>query len=303
MSFPDQENDKKTENMFDLYKKKLLEFNYELKYEDSTNSEDLSDTTKEDVFDAQLKIYITKSGYFKRWSQLSLDKLLNLFVNLSSDLCQNEKFIESEQQNGQKSLSGYKDSLKGHFELLQKRFNSLLSVFQSKDDKQRQSFKIENVAKILECFSSSLESLSFITTIFTICLSSKNIKQIWGEKMVKSKKKKGLYLQYAASIDALFEIYELLCQILYYFVTQLKQNICPSITSLTEVHFSGVQPTFKYSQNPGTVVNPLSDVAQSYQKSFDELKNFFGAKLKYLLKFSNNANLSQYPAIENLKIN
>lgn len=301
VSFPDQENDESLGKRFDLYKKKLLEFNYELKYEDGTSSEDLSDTSKEDVFDAKLKIYITKSGYLKRWSQLSLDKLLNLFVNLSSDLCQNEKFIESEQQNNQKNLTAYRDSLKGHFELLQKRFNSLLSVFQSQDEKQRQSFKIENVAKILECFSSSLESVSFIVTIFTLCLSSKSIKQIWSEKMVKSKKKKGLYLQYAASIDVLFEIYELLCQILYYFVNQLKQNICSSITALTEVHFSGVQPTIRYSQNTTTVVNPLNDVAQSYQKSFDELKNFFGAKLKYLLKFSNNS--SQYPAIENLKIN
>ena len=260
-------------------------------------TDDMSDNSEEDLYDAELKIYVTKSNYLKRWSQLSLDKILNLFVNLSTDLCQNgAPFLDKEQENKQATLSIYRNSLKDHVASLRKRFDSILAVFEAKTSV---NFKIELVNRVLECFSSSLECFSFVITIFTLCLSSKKIKPIWNEKLKKSKKKKTLYLQYAASIDMLFEIYEILCQIVNYFVNVLKQNICPTIVVLTEAKLATVHPTFNMNT---AAQNHLQDIAQSYAKSFTELKNFFNAKLKYLLKFSGSVNV-QLEGFENLKLN
>ena len=284
----------------DFYKKSLLEFDYNLKNNQPViKNDDLSDNSEEDLIDFDLKIYITKSNYLKRWAQLGLDKIFNAFISLSSDLCQDEKkFLNKEQENNQTTLTLYRNSIKEYLQILKKRLNSILIAFDSSDSKSSSNFKIELVSRLLECFSSSLECFSFILTIFTLCLSSKHIKPIWNEKLKKSKKKKTLYLQYAASIDILFEIYELLCQILSYFASELKQKVCQSITALTEAKCSNVSSTLA---NASQTQNHLSDIAQSYLKSFNELRNFFNAKLKYLLKFSGNVNVQL--ELESLKLN
>jgi uncharacterized membrane-anchored protein YhcB (DUF1043 family) len=277
------------DNRLASFKNALISFDY-------GPSSDLSDDSQEDAFDANLKIYITKSNYLKRWPQLGLDKVLNVFVSLSSDLCQSQNaFLQAEQQNQQPNLKACRDSLKEHFASLKKRFDSLLNNFEVNNS----NFKIELVSKCLECFSSSLECFSFVLTIFTLCLSSTQIKPIWNEKIKKSKKKKTLYLQFAASIDIVSEIYEMLCQMLSYFVGQLKQRLCENIVTLTEVKCSSISPTIMRDQQ--NVANHLSDVAPSYLKSFNELRNFFNAKLKYLLKFSGSINIQL--DLENLKVN
>ena len=284
----------------EFYKKSLLEFDYCLEQKQTIiKNDDLSDNSEEDSIDSHLKIYITRSNYLKRWSQLNLDKILNAFVSLSSDMCEDKKkFLEMEQENNQTNLKIYRNSIKEYFQILKNRLNSIINGFNLEDIKTCSSFKIELVSRLLECFSSSLECFSFILTIFTLCLSSNQIKPIWNEKLKKSKKKKTLYLQYAASIDILFEIYELLCQMLNYFTSELRQKVCQSITALTEAKCSSVKSTLSSASQSQ---NHLNDVAQSYLKSFNELRNFFNAKLKYLLKFSGNVNVQL--ELEHLKLN
>jgi len=290
-------NDK---NNLDFYKKSLLEFDYTLKNKQNLiKNDDLSDNSEEDIIDSDLKIYITKSNYLKRWSQLNLDKILNTFISLSSELSQDEKkFLDKEQENNQINLKQYRDSLKDSFQTLKKRLSSILNVFDPANPKSSSNFKIELVSRLLECFSSSLECFSFILTVFTLCLSAKHIKPIWTEKLKKSKKKKTLYNQYAASIDILFEIHEMLCQILNFFVSELKQKVCQSITNLIEARCSNVSSTLPNAMQSNVHLN---DIAVSYLKSFNELRNFFNAKLKYLLKFSGNVNVQL--EFENLKLN
>ena len=266
---------------FDLYKSRLVEFNYEPFILD------------ENVHDAKLKIHVTKSNYFSRWSQLNLDKILNCFINLSSDLCQNEKFLDTEQANEQKTLINYRDLIKSLSDSTKEKLEVILADYKA-------DYQIEKIARIIECFSASLECLSYATLVFTACLSSQRMKSIWSEKLKKSKKKKGLYAQYALSVDVVYEIFELLTNLINFYPTQLKQNVCPNVLSLTQALFTDQQSTIKLV-NPNSSNVSLNDIAQSYSKSFDELKTNFSLKLKYLSKFAGNSSIFSQ-IMESLKL-
>lgn len=262
---------------YNLYKTKLNEFNFEPLIKN------------EQEFDAKLKIYVTKSNYLARWSQLDLNKILNLVVNLSSDLCLNETYLEQEQQNEQKTLIAYRDQLKQLSESVQTKLNSLVTDLKNE-------FKIEKISQVLESMTASLEALSYASVLLTACLSTPKLKPIWSEKMKKSKKKKGAYAQYAQSVDLVYEVFEHLTSLVAFYPSQLKQNLCPNVAKWTQAQCASVQSTVQLNYTPN-----LSDISQAYSKSFDELRSNFSAQLKYLSKFAgNSAILNQI--MENLKL-
>ena len=167
--------------------------------------------------------------------------------------------------------------------------------------KLQDNFKIEKVAKLLECLTASLECFSFSILMFTACLSSQRIRAMWTEKVKKSKKKKGPYAQHAVSIDLVYEIFEILINLMSFFSIQLKQVICPNISSQTQALFSSQQSTIKLGGSSGSTFY-LNDINMSYVKSFDELKSNFNHKLKYLSKFAGNSSIMGQ-IMENLKLN
>ena len=252
--------------------------------------------------DVQTRICVTKSSYLQSISQLELNKLLVCFLDLSINLCQNgEKFLEAEQASNQAQLNQYKSQVK-HIcsETIFLKLGELISEAFSAD------LKIERINQLLEKFSSCLEVLSYVALSFAVaCHTNKEIKTIWNEQIKKSKKKKALYLQYAESVNAIFGIYETLCHLVNYLHLQLKFIICPSISSRCEFVFSQVNSTSSLTTNNSlTPSNQLGDIGQSYQKSFDELKNHMNNKLKYLLKLSGNTVSSQLAvSLESLKLN
>lgn len=254
-----------------------------------------TDGLNEEKSDSLLKIHVSKSFYLERFSQLGLDKLITTFLNLTSELSVSSvlAFFTKEKDSNQNLLIGYKDELKLFLKTIQLKINKAVEIF-NEDGK----FKIEYVAKILEYFSSSLEALSFIIVLFTMSLSNGILKPIWTEKVKKSKKKKGQYVDNAASVDRLFDIYELLCQTVYFFNLHLDKNICSKILSLTQEACVNKTSTIQ-GQSTSSY---LTDIGQSFSKSFDEMKNIYSAKLKYLLKFSEKMNVQLETSLENLKI-
>ena len=80
----------------------------------------------------------------------------------------------------------------------------------------------------------------------------------------------------------------------------LKQNVCPNVLSLTQALFTDQQSTIKLV-NPNSSNVSLNDIAQSYSKSFDELKTNFSLKLKYLSKFAGNSSIFSQ-IMESLKL-
>jgi N-terminal acetyltransferase B complex non-catalytic subunit len=275
-------NDNLDNNKFDLYKSKLIDFDFKPLI------------TNEEEFDLQLKVYITKSNYFSRWSELNLDKLMICLVNLSSDLCQNEKFLDNQLITDHKELKTYKDLFKQSADLLRSRLDLIINDL-------NKNFKIEKISKLLECFTASLECLSFSILMFTACLTSQRMRPLWSEKMKKSKKKKGLYAQHVVSVDLIYEIFEILINLISFYSTQLKQVICPNISSQTQALFSSQESTIKLTGSSVSSVY-LNDISQSYVKSFDELRSNFNHKLKYLSKFSGNSSIMSQ-IMENLKLN
>lgn len=160
-----------------LYRNKLVEFDYNYNYF----------STDEDTYDANLKIHVTKSFYMKRWSMLGLNQLVSTFVGLSSDLVPSNvlKFLGEEMGNGQKCLSAHKANVDSIFEMVQKEINQLvLCLFEEK------KLTPEHLPRLIECFSALVEAVSFISVIFTVCLSNETFKPVWNEKIKKAKKKK-----------------------------------------------------------------------------------------------------------------
>lgn len=139
---------------------KLQEFKLELDKFDFNSSQGLDSY-----------IFLAKSEYFKRFSQLKLNTLLIKFFNLACDLAQGESFLEKEHL----SLNTYKIEIN---EILQSIKDSIENLNES------------NVGEILESFSALGELLSYVILILTSSLSSKSLKPIWTEKCKKSKKKK-----------------------------------------------------------------------------------------------------------------
>ena len=274
-------------------KKNLLEFDYEFNYELDSNSlshkdDQMKDNLAEESLDSKLKIYITKSFYLKRFTQLNLNNLINTIVGLTCDLCQNDlpAYLAQEQQNNQLNLIQYREKFKTACETLKNKFTTIIKLMNDEN-----SFKIDGLNRILECFTSCLEAISFIIIIFTSSLMHKELKPIWSEKMKKSKKKKGLYVQYGASIDVVFEIYEQLCHLVSYLNTQLKY-VCDCVLNLTEQY---INKSISVASN----IQYLNDIPQSYLKSFEDVRKVFNSKLNHLLKFTGNPNII---SLENLKI-
>jgi hypothetical protein len=305
-----------------MYKKKLIEFDYAVS---TTNKSNLIDCTndavreeflhslkQEDECESKLKIYICKSNYLKRWSQLNLNAILNTFANLCTDLCENERFIAEQQENGQRELNEHISSLKSSIERLMLKIGIILEPFENELENAAQQLSIEFMNRIIECFSSSLECFSFVIILFTLSLSSKNIATLWSEKLKKSKKKKGQYAQYATVVDKIYEIYELVCQLINFYLAKLKEITSAKILKLTQYLFKNINPTIIHvnsaaTQPPPTppstsIVNFFGDISHSYVKSFEELTNVYNAKLKYLLKFAQNTNVKLAISIESLKI-
>ncbi len=264
---------------FDLYKSKLENFDFK---------SIISDDSKLDY----QKCYVTQSNYLSRWPQLYLDQVLFTFVSLSSDLSQNEKFLDNELANQQETLIKYRDSFI-------RNSNALKSKIEQMVNDLKENYQIENVANLLECFAASLECLSYVIILLTASLSSQQMRPLWSEKMKKSKKKKGPYAQYSVCIDIVYEIFDDLFKLVCFYSNELKQTICPNILSLTQALFSSQQSTIKIV-NTNTSASYLNDIAQSYSKSFEEIRANFNSKLKFMSKFAgNSAILSQM--IEGLK--
>jgi hypothetical protein len=242
---------------------------------------------------------VTKSTYLNSIHNLGLDKLILSFLNLSTSLTdKSERFLETEQANNQKELNQLKALVKSVTDdLIQAHLGKLVT-----ESFGSESFKVENVNQILEYFSSSLEVVSTLALIFAASTTAnKSFKTIWSEKTKKSKKKKTNYLQYAQSVDLVYEIYEMLCQLVNYLHLQLKSIICPTIVAKCECVYSVTSATLSSNL---TSNSQLNDMAQSYHKSFEELRTHFGNKLKYLLRLSSNMAASSLVAsLENLKLN
>ena len=283
----DQNAEEKINENFELYKKNVLDFDFNFDY----------GFESEEEYDKNVKINVTKSMYLKRWSDLKLDELVKTFVQLTNDLIRGESFFEDELKNEQKHLITYKASLEGVYESLNGKVAAMALVF-----KETSGTPLENISRILESFSASLESLSYVILIVSMCLSSNQVKPIWTEKVKRSKKKKGVYAQFGQSIDLLFNIYELLCKMVNLFHHEIKETICPNIAKFTQSHLN-VQPTLKTLNQIANNTSYLNDIQQSYSKSFDELKNGFNLKLKYLTKFSGNQSIQLATSVQNLKIN
>ena len=104
----------------------------------------------------------------------------------------------------------------------------------------------------------------------------------------------------AASIDTLYEIYEILCQLTNYFHVQLEQGVLSKIEKISETACADHQTTVISDQ-----VSKISsnEISKSFFKSVDELTDIYGAKLKYLLKFSEKLTVPLETDLANLRIN
>jgi N-terminal acetyltransferase B complex non-catalytic subunit len=295
-----QQQHNENNSKFDLLKKNLIEFDYELDVNmfkgNSINNNSKLNFEDEDLLDSELRIYVTKSNYFKRFYLLGSNKIINDFINLTCDLCQNNTFLDDEQSNGQQTLTKYRDSLKQHFDSMREKINKLVLSLRNES---ANIFKLEYISRILESFSCSLEAISYVVLLYALCLTSSKLKPIWSEKTKKSKKKKSQYAQYAPCIDVLFEIYELLCALVNFFVQRLKQDICPHIVQFVDKNVHNIQPTIL---SKTTQTSHLSDLPQSYLKSFEDLKIAFNQKLDMMLKLSGNPSTIQLPQIDSLKL-
>jgi N-terminal acetyltransferase B complex non-catalytic subunit len=292
-----------------MYKNKLIEFDYvgsaSVSKASHTNvrEEFLNSLKQEDEYESKLKIYIPKSNYLKRWAQLNLNVILNTFVNLCTELCENDRFIAEQQENGQAELNAHVSSLKKSFESLVLKIDIILEPFENEQNATQ--LNVEFMNRIIECFSSSLECFSFVIILFTLSLSSKNLVTLWSEKLKKSKKKKGQYAQCAATVDKIYDIYEIVCQLINFYTVKLKEITSAKILKLTQSLFKNTNPTIMYTNSTATqpaIANSLTDISYSYVKSFEELTNVYNAKLKYLLKFAHNTNVKLATSIESLKI-
>ncbi len=173
---PDQVH--KFKEQLGLYTSKLAsfaEFSFDYQFDDTARSD-------EDYFDSKLTVLGTKSFYLSRWSQLGLDRLIRLFASLGTELTSGNcaDFLVKEAASGQAVLKGWKAELKGAIDRLVAGFEEVLG-----------GEGLEKVARIIECFSASLECVSFAVILLAMCLSNECLKPIWAEKMKKSKKKKG----------------------------------------------------------------------------------------------------------------
>jgi hypothetical protein len=235
---------------------------------------------------------------------LGLDKLILSFLNLSVNLVdQSEEFLAAEQANNQKELGQLRAQVKSvTSDLVQNSMGKL--VTQSFDSNNPAGFKIENVNQIVEYFSACLEVVSVLALVFAASTATnKSFKTIWSEKTKRSKKKRTNYLKYTQSVDLIYECYEMLCQLVNFLHLQLKSVICPSIVAKCESVYSSTNSTLTTPTNL-TANSQLNDMAQSYYKSFEELRTHFGNKLKYLLRLASNSAASSLAAsLDNLKLN
>ena len=234
-----QINDEK----FDLIKKKIINFNY-------GNNQEIPN----------LEIFNGKSTYLKTFISLKLDKIVNTFVNLISDMAQEESFMT----NNSLVLS-YKNDFEKLFEKLKL------------DCPDSNSFGTESLNNILESLSAISETLSVFLMALVYILNNEFYKPIWTEKCKKSKKKKGAYLKYAQTADMLFQIYEVLF------------NALNSLLNNWDKYKLNIKNLDDLIQSLGDQSTDLSDLTQSFTKSFDELRKIYFAKVKFMLKYSQNS--------------
>lgn len=208
----------------------------------------------------ELEIFNGKSTYLEKIIKFNLEKILNNFVRLIADMGQEENFLSNNSL-----VIDYKNEFKNLFE------NFVI------DCPDSDSFKPEILANFLESLSGTLEILSIVITGFVSVLNSDFYKPIWTEKCKKSKKKKGAYLKFSQSADVLFEIYEVLFDAL----NKLLKNFENFKLTINMVE--------NLTQNFGEQRADLEDLIQSYKKSFDELRKIYAAKVKFLLRFSQNS--------------
>jgi hypothetical protein len=237
---------------------------------------------------------VTKSNYLNTIHSLGLDQLLTGFLTLATNLAgQSDElsYLATEQGNNQKELAELRSQVKATVaEIVHNRVGKLITETFTENSE----FKVENVNALLEMLSACLEIVSHVALVFAASTAaSRVVKLVWHERTKRSKKKKTTYLKYAQAVDAVYEVYEALCQLVNGLHVQLKFAVCPWVASKCE---SAVSVASGGSQ--------LSDVAQSYQKSFEELRGHFAGKLKYLLRLSSNAASGGLAtSLENLKLN
>lgn len=218
----------------------------------------------------------------KRWSQLGLDKFVNVFIRLSSDLS-NANFIEflsKQKATDNQAIDQYLTDAKATSNKLKSELKQLCGIFAG-------DFNLCHVSRLLESVSAALEAISFVIVLLTMCLSNEVMKPVWSEKVKKSKKKKGIYAQNSPAVDGVFSVYENLCQLVNHVQVLLAQEVCVKVGECANKACGGEFP----------------EIGRSYEKSFEEMSSIFAAKLKYLVKFAEKTNVDLESGIDALKIN
>ncbi|RNA02824.1 N-alpha-acetyltransferase auxiliary subunit [Brachionus plicatilis] len=206
---------------------------------------------------SDLEIFNSKSNYLKEFLKLNLDKIVTNFVHLIADMALGEDFLANDSQ-----VQNYRNTFKKLFENF---------------ELEAPDANTESLSAVLESLSAVVETLSIFIVNLVSVLGNEFYKPIWTEKCKKSKKKKGVYLKYAQTVDMLFEIYEFLFDAL----NKLLNNFDKFKLSASFVD-GLIQKIDDQSVD-------FSDLTQSYRKSFEELRKIYSAKVKFLLKFSQNS--------------
>lgn len=215
-----------------------------------------------DQIESNLEIFNVKSTYLQTFRTLNLDKIVTTFVNLISDMARGDSFMTNNSL-----VLNYKNDFKKLFEKLEL------------DCPESSSFQTEKLTNLLESLSAISETLSIFLIALVFILNNEFYKPIWTEKCKKSKKKKGAYLKYAQTADMLFEIFE----VLFDKLNDLLNNF--------DKYKLSIKLADDFIQSLGEQSTDLSDLTQSYSKSFDELHKVFSARIKFLLKYCQNSML------------
>lgn len=226
------------------------------------------------------------SSYLSRLNDLGLLKLVNLFVRLGANMIGSRTFMDDEStRDNNKNLAGAKSELGEIFASVRKHVQVKLTEFDAT------SSLTSSLPALMESVSGALECVSFCLIVFLACVNVSHVQPTWAERMKKSKKKKETFAKYAATIDLVRDIHELLTGIVAYFVSILKDKLTSVyLTSKCEAVFASVEPTFvairPNEREEKNAAARFGSITGSYVKSCEDMRKSFVGKLKILLKLA-----------------
>ena len=266
--------------------------------------------TDDASYDAKLKIYVSKSFYLRRWPQLGLDKLSTVLVRLVVDLySSSETFVQNEQANGQTALRAYRDQLALSLATFKQSLSATLDAVLGSSENKKLS-RVEDVARVLECFSASLEAASFATVALMLCLANKQLRAAWSDKFPNkqrasagsaSKKKKttapSASIAVADALQMFVQMHQIVCDLVAFAHGQLETRVCADIATLggERMRESGV--------GGGEVASTIGEICSAHAKSCEEMRKLLASKLAFLLKMSNTSVQAVAQAVANLQLN